>query len=196
MPKAHQQWKVLPHGRLHEIDPNILTVTGTISMPLLKLPRRMTVARLTGKRLVIFSAIALAASATAAQAQVGKGLVDPNVASEKEIASLPHMTPAIAKALIDRRPFMSVTDLNTLLLAQKLTPAQATEFYRKAFVHINLNTGTRDEFLLVPGAGTRMARQQASAKWAKSWHTPRRCRNTSWIGVDTSVAVESNVNSS
>ena len=118
---------------------------------------------------VVFSAIALAASATAAQAQVGKGLVDPNVASEKEIASLPHMTPAIAKALIDRRPFMSVTDLNTLLLAQKLTPAQATEFYRKAFVHINLNTGTRDEFLLVPGAGTRMAHEFEEYRPWKTW---------------------------
>ena len=118
---------------------------------------------------VVFSAIALAASATAAQAQVGKGLADPNVASEKEIASLPHMTPAIAKALIDRRPFMSVTDLNAFLLAQKLTPAQATEFYRKAFVHINLNTGTRDEFLLVPGAGTRMAHEFEEYRPWKTW---------------------------
>ena len=118
---------------------------------------------------VVFSAIALAASATAAQAQVGKGLVDPNVASEKEIASLPHMTPAIAKALIDRRPFMSVTDLNAFLLAQKLTPAQATELYRKAFVHINLNSGTRDEFLLVPGAGTRMAHEFEEYRPWKTW---------------------------
>jgi hypothetical protein len=59
MPKYHQQWKVLPHGKLHEIDPNILTVTGSIHMPLTELPRRMTVARLSGGRLVVFSAIAL-----------------------------------------------------------------------------------------------------------------------------------------
>jgi hypothetical protein len=59
MPKAHQEWKVLPHGKLAEIDPNIMTVTGLIRMPLVTLPRRMTVARLTDKRLVIFSAIAL-----------------------------------------------------------------------------------------------------------------------------------------
>ena len=59
MPKAHQQWKVLPHGKLIELDPNILTVTGNIHMPLTDLPRRMTVARLTGGRLVVFSAIAL-----------------------------------------------------------------------------------------------------------------------------------------
>jgi hypothetical protein len=59
MPKFHQQWTVLPHGKLAEVEPNILTVTGTIRMPLMDLPRRMTVARLADKRLVIFSAIAL-----------------------------------------------------------------------------------------------------------------------------------------
>jgi hypothetical protein len=59
MPKAHQQWKVLPHGRLTEIDQNLWTVTGKIHMPLTELPRRMTVARLADGRLVVFSAIAL-----------------------------------------------------------------------------------------------------------------------------------------
>ena len=59
MPKVHQHWKILPHSKLVELEPNILTVTGTIRMPLMDLPRRMTVARLADKRLVIFSAIAL-----------------------------------------------------------------------------------------------------------------------------------------
>jgi hypothetical protein len=59
MPKVNQVWKVLPHGKLTEVDQNILTVTGSIPMPLANLPRRMTIARLTGKRLVVFSAIAL-----------------------------------------------------------------------------------------------------------------------------------------
>lgn len=59
MPKVHQKWKVLPHGKLVELEPGILTVTGTIRMPLMDLPRRMTVARLANKRLVVFSAIAL-----------------------------------------------------------------------------------------------------------------------------------------
>jgi hypothetical protein len=59
MPKPHAQWTVLPHGKLTELDPNLLTVTGSIHMPLTELPRRMTIARLSGKRLVVFSAIAL-----------------------------------------------------------------------------------------------------------------------------------------
>lgn len=59
MTQPFTQWKVLPHGKLSEIDDNILTVTGEIHMPLMDLPRRMTVVRLNDSRLVIFSAIAL-----------------------------------------------------------------------------------------------------------------------------------------
>jgi len=107
--------------------------------------------------------------ATGAQAQVGKGLLDANIASEQELGSLPHMTPAIVKALVAQRPFKSIVDLNSFLLAQKLTADQATEFYRKAFVHVNLNTGTKDEIVLIPGAGTRMAREFAEYRPWKTW---------------------------
>jgi hypothetical protein len=59
MTKPLKEWKVLPHGKLTEIDPNILTVVGEIHMPFTDLPRRMTAVRLTDGRLVVFSAIAL-----------------------------------------------------------------------------------------------------------------------------------------
>jgi DNA uptake protein ComE-like DNA-binding protein len=95
--------------------------------------------------------------------QVGKsqGLIDPNVASEGELAALPHMTSAIAKGIVDKRPFMSIMELDAFLQSQSLSAAQRTDFYGKAFVHINLNTAARDEILLVPGAGNRMAREFA-----------------------------------
>src|SRR5471030_2015605 len=54
MTQPLQKWKVLPHGKLSQIDDNILTVVGEIHMPLMDLPRRMT-----DSRLVVFSAIAL-----------------------------------------------------------------------------------------------------------------------------------------
>jgi DNA uptake protein ComE-like DNA-binding protein len=93
--------------------------------------------------------------------QVGKslGLVDANTVSEKDLLSFPSMTPAIVKGLVERRPFASIVDLNAFLLSQSLTPQQATEFYRKAFVHINLNTASRDEIVLIPGAGNKMAHE-------------------------------------
>ncbi|HEX7441868.1 MAG TPA: hypothetical protein VF319_17420 [Caldimonas sp.] len=42
-----------------QVDDNILTVVGEIHMPLMDLPRRMTVVRLIDSRLVVFSAVAL-----------------------------------------------------------------------------------------------------------------------------------------
>lgn len=118
----------------------------------------------------VFGAIALAAFVAAnTHAQVGKGLLDPNVASEQELSALPNMTPAIVKAMIAKRPFMTVLDLNTFLVSQKLTPEQAADFYRRAFVHVNLNTGTRDEIMLIPGAGARMAREFDEYRPWKTW---------------------------
>jgi DNA uptake protein ComE-like DNA-binding protein len=102
-------------------------------------------------------------------AQVGKGLLDINVAAEKDLLSLPGMTPAIVKGILEKRPFATITDLHAYLLAQKLTAEQATELYRKAFIHVNLNTGTREEILLIPGAGARMAREFAEYRPWKTW---------------------------
>jgi len=105
--------------------------------------------------------LALSVMATPVAAQVGKslGVVDANTAPEKDLLAMPHMTPAIVKGLLEKRPFASITDLNAYLLSQKLTQEQANEFYGKAFVHINLNTATAQEILLVPGAGKRMAHE-------------------------------------
>jgi len=105
--------------------------------------------------------LALSVIATPAAAQVGKslGVVDANTAPEKDLLAMPHMTPAIVKGLLEKRPFASITDLNAYLLSQKLTQAQANDFYGKAFVHINLNTATPAEILLVPGAGKRMVHE-------------------------------------
>jgi DNA uptake protein ComE-like DNA-binding protein len=121
--------------------------------------------------LAVSMAIAMAAPAVTLRAQVGKsqGVVDANTASEQDLAKMPHMTPATAKALVGVRPFKSITDLNTFLIGQGLTQEKAMEFYQKAFVHINLNTATRDEILLVPGAGPRMVREFAEYRPWKSW---------------------------
>jgi hypothetical protein len=52
-------WTVLPHRPLITIDERILTVVGTVLMPLMDFPRRMTVIQLTEWRVAIFSPIAL-----------------------------------------------------------------------------------------------------------------------------------------
>ena len=118
----------------------------------------------------VLAAVALAlAIAVPATAQVGTGLLDPNVATEAQLTALPHMTPAIVKGILSNRPFMSIVDFNKFLLGQGLTPAQAAEVYGKAFVHVNLNTGTREEILLIPGAGARMVREFGEYRPWKTW---------------------------
>ena len=110
----------------------------------------------------------LAVLAAPTGAQVGK-LIDPNAAAESELAQLPFMTPAIVKGMLEQRPFNTVLELNKFLLDQKLTTAQAREFYRKAFVPINLNTGARDELLLIPGVGSRMSAELMEYRPWKTW---------------------------
>jgi len=110
-------------------------------------------------RFVAFAlALLLAAPVTA---QVGKslGVVDANTVPEADLAKMAGMTPAIAKALVAARPFDGITALNTFLLEQKLTQDQVNALYRQVFVHINLNTATAAEIMLIPGAGKRMAHE-------------------------------------
>jgi DNA uptake protein ComE-like DNA-binding protein len=103
-------------------------------------------------------------------AQVGKGaIIDVNTAAEKELLALPHVTPTIAKAIIETRPCGSIVELNTFLMGQSLTPPQLTALYAKAFIHVDLNRGTREEILLIPGAGNRMAREFAEYRPWKTW---------------------------
>ena len=102
-------------------------------------------------------------------AQVGTGLLDLNTAPEKELASLPHMTPAIVKGLLEKRPFATIIEANAYLTSQSMTAAQTAEIYRKAFVHVNLNTGSGEEIMLIPGAGKRMVREFAEYRPWKSW---------------------------
>jgi DNA uptake protein ComE-like DNA-binding protein len=94
------------------------------------------------------------------EGQIGRqqGLLDPNIAAEKDLLTLPHLNATIVKGLIERRPFLSMTDLNAFL-SQSLNKEQLTALYAKLFVHLNLNSATREELLLIPGMGNRMVRE-------------------------------------
>src|SRR5262245_31470626 len=114
--------------------------------------RRPVMTRFTSV-LVLAAALVISASA-GVHGQVGKslGILDANTVPESELTALPHMTPAIVKGLLEKRgttPFMSILELNTFLQGQGLSAQQATDFYGKAFIHINLNTATRDEIILI-----------------------------------------------
>jgi DNA uptake protein ComE-like DNA-binding protein len=105
--------------------------------------------------------VAMAGQAQLAHAQVGKSvtIADANTISEADLAKLPGLTPALAKTLVAKRPFLSVTALDQALTGAGLTREQITTLYGRIFIHINLNSASREEILLIPGVGNRMLRE-------------------------------------
>lgn len=101
---------------------------------------------------------ALAALILAApiSAQVGRtnGMLDPNLATEAELATVPHLTPAHIKAILEKRPFLRPADFNAVLTG--LSKEQLAAVYGRTFVHLNLNTAADAEILMIPGIGPRM----------------------------------------
>jgi DNA uptake protein ComE-like DNA-binding protein len=99
-------------------------------------------------------ALALASSA---QAQVGKspGLIDPNLATEQQLAGIPHLNATLVKAILDKRPFLRMAELQAVL-SPALSADQLKDVYGRMFVHLNLNDASKEEILLIPGVGNRM----------------------------------------
>lgn len=109
----------------------------------------------------LLAIIACAAMAIPGFAQMGRqqGLIEPNVATEQQLATVPGLKPDAIKALVAARPFANAVELNKFLLSQSVTQEQAMEMYKKMFIHINLNTASAEEIQLVPGAGRKMAHE-------------------------------------
>jgi DNA uptake protein ComE-like DNA-binding protein len=65
-------------------------------------------------------------------AQVGKNqnIADPNLADRAAFRSLPHVTDALADAIIAARPFTSATALDSVV-AKTLGAAERTELYAR-----------------------------------------------------------------
>ena len=105
--------------------------------------------------------VALTAVAQPVYAQVGKPvtIVDANTIAEADLAMLPGMTPALAKNLVAKRPFLSITTLDQVLTGAGLSREQITALYGRIFIHVNLNSASREEILLIPGVGNRMLRE-------------------------------------
>ncbi len=93
------------------------------------------------------------------RAQTGEqsGVLDANTASESALLPLPHISPSLARAIVELRPFKSVRDLDALL--QSLSRQQRVDLYGRLFVPVNLNTATDAEILTIPGVGQRMLRE-------------------------------------
>jgi len=95
---------------------------------------------------------------TPAPAPAPAPLLDANTATEAQLATVPLLGAPLAKTIVSRRPFKSITELDALL-TPTLSRMQITEVYGRVFVPVNLNTGSDAEILLIPGLGNRMLRE-------------------------------------
>ena len=93
--------------------------------------------------------ILLFASMVFAQVGVQETLTDVNIADRKTLLAAPHMTPEIVKGILEARPFLDMKDLNAYL-SKSLNQKQREEAYEKIFVHLNLNSATENEVLMIP----------------------------------------------
>jgi DNA uptake protein ComE-like DNA-binding protein len=93
-------------------------------------------------------------------AQVGKSVtvMEANTAAEAQIAALPGMTAALARELVAARPFNSPLALDAFL-ATRFSAEQKTAIASRLWIHINLNSASREEIMLIPGMGPRMLRE-------------------------------------
>lgn len=108
-------------------------------------------------RKLYVAAVAASLVALPLSAQVGKSLtvLEANTAPVGQIAALPGMTAAIAGEVTAARPFVSPLALDAFLTT-RLSADQRTAIRSRLWVHINLNTASRDEIMLIPGMGPRM----------------------------------------
>ena len=115
--------------------------------------------RIVGILLTVVAALgAGAASRAHAQTAAPMPPLDPNTATEAQIAAVPNLNATLARTIVGKRPFKSITELDALL-THTLNRMQITEVYGRLFVPVNLNTGTDAEILLIPGIGNRMVRE-------------------------------------
>ncbi|MEQ1757017.1 MAG: hypothetical protein ABL986_01780 [Vicinamibacterales bacterium] len=112
-------------------------------------------------KVAALAVVSLVMSSGLVWAQVGKPvtIVDANAATEAELSALPGLTATRAKAIVGKRPFADITAFDQFLTGQGMTRAQADALYERLFVHLNLNTATREQILLIPRAGQRMVRE-------------------------------------
>ncbi len=111
-------------------------------------------------RLALGSATVLAIGlliSAPADAQVGEnlGLVNPNLASENELAAVPGLSSAAVDAIMEDRPFLRMSDLHSVL-SRHVAEDAFEALYRALWVPIDLNDVTDEEILLIPGVGPRM----------------------------------------
>ena len=95
-----------------------------------------------------------------AKAQVGnnQGLLNPNRDAAEKLVTVPGISDDIAEEIISNRPYLDMLALEKVL-SQHLDLDARKIVFTKLFVPLNLNTASREEILLVPNLGNKMAHE-------------------------------------
>ncbi len=97
-------------------------------------------------------------SAPGAAAGAMASLLNPNLASEDQLASVAGLTPEAAAALAGGRPYLTASDFHAAL-SDAVGGDAAVAAYGALWLPINLNDATTAEILLIPGVGERLAHE-------------------------------------
>lgn len=101
------------------------------------------------------------ASACAAQdegAATDDARLNPNSASEADLAALEAVSDELAAEIVTARPFDTILAFDAFL-ADNLDEEARGALYPELFVPVELNTASREEIMLVPGMSRRMAHE-------------------------------------
>ena len=103
----------------------------------------------------ILGTVLLLAAATLARAD---GLLHANTATAEQLEASAGLSPAAVSAIVSGRPFATPGELDAAL-AGILAAEEREAAYAAVFVPIALNSASRDDILLIPGVGRRMAHE-------------------------------------
>ena len=85
-------------------------------------------------------------------------LLNANSASESELAAVAALDDGAVAAILASRPYADIGELDAVLAAS-LGEDERESVYAAVFVPINLNTASRENILLIPGVGRKMAHE-------------------------------------
>ena len=84
--------------------------------------------------------------------------LNPNTATEAQLKAVPGLSPALVSDILKARPFKTQGDFHKVV-GGKVAAGQLPAVYAAVFVPINLNTGSAEDFMLIPGMSRRMTHE-------------------------------------
>jgi len=103
----------------------------------------------------LFLGLLLLAAPSVAQVGENLGLINPNLASADELATVPALNRAAVEEILAGRPFLSMLAFHEIV-EEHVSGSAYDQVYGALWIPIDLNDVTNEEILLIPGVGNRM----------------------------------------